>query len=83
MADEKAWADRATMISLFSNLNGCLENFKISAKEIEKFKNEVLDDPVRLAEMKKLIDEDPNWDLQKIQDKYNEFKAIYDYLKTL
>lgn len=81
MADIKAWEDRATMISLFQNLKGCVDNFIIYGKETEKFKNEVLDDPVRLAEMKKLIDEDPRWTLQDIQNKYNEFKAIYDYLK--
>lgn len=80
MTTRQAWTDRITMISLFQNLNGCLDNFKIFAKEVEKFKLEVLDDPVRKADMKKLIDEDPDWDIAKIQDKYKEFKTIYDYL---
>lgn len=81
MADEQAWTDRYTMISLFQNLNGCIANFIIFAKELNKFKNEVMDDPDRLAEMKKLIDEDPKWTLADIQTKYSEFKTIYDYLK--
>ena len=81
MADERAWIDRYTMISLFQNLQGCIDNFIIYAKELNKFKNEVMDDPARLAEMKKLIDEDPKWTLADIQTKYNEFKTIYDYLK--
>lgn len=80
MATKETWIDRATMISLFQNLNDCLENFKIFAKEAEKFKIEVLDDPIRKADMKKLIDEDPDWTLTKILNKYNKFKAIYDYL---
>lgn len=81
MANETAWTDRYTMISLFQNLQGCIDNFIIYAKETNKFKNEVMDDPARLAEMKKLIDEDPKWTLADIQTKYQEFKTIYDYLK--
>ena len=80
MANEQAWIDRYTMISLFQNLKSCVDNFIIYAKELNKFKNEVMDDPVRLAEMKKLIDEDPKWEIQDLIDKYNEYKTIYDYL---
>lgn len=80
MADEFAWRDRDTMISLFKNLQSCVDNFIIYAKEAEKFKMGVLDHPARLAELKRLIDEDPNWTIEDIRAKYNEFKAIYDYL---
>ena len=83
MADERAWIDRYTMISLFQNLQSCIDNYIIYAKEANKFKTEVLDDPERVAEMKKLINEDPNWDIQDIQNKYNEFKTIYEYLSNL
>ena len=80
MADERAWTDRYTMISLFQNLQSCIDNFIIYAKETDKFKNDVLDDSARLAEMKKLIDEDPRWTLADIQTKYNKYKTIYEYL---
>ena len=80
MATQEAWTDRYTMISLFQNLQSCIDNYIIYAKEANKFKNEVLDDLERLAEMKKLIIEDPNWTLADIQAKYNKFKTIYDYL---
>ena len=82
MTTQQAWTDRMTIISLFQNLQGCIDNFKIFAKETENFKLEVLDDPVRKADMKKLIDEDPGWNMTKILNKYNEFKTIYDYLTT-
>ena len=81
MATQEAWTDRYTMISLFQNLKGCIDNFIIYAKELNKFKNDVMDDPDSLAEMKKLIDEDPRWSIQDIQTKYQEFKTIYEYLK--
>ena len=80
MANLQAWQDRKTIIILFHNLQSSLKDFKDYAKDAEKFKNDVMDDPARLAEMKKLIDEDPKWEIQDLIDKYNEYKAIYDYL---
>ena len=80
MANLQAWQDRKTMIILFHNLQSSLKDFKDYAKDAEKFKNDVMDDPVRLAEMKKLIDEDPLWSIQDIQTKDQEFKTRYNYL---
>lgn len=86
MADIYAWRDREFMIDLFKNLQQCIDDFIKLAEKAHKFKMGVLDHPERLAELKKLIDEDPSWTLTdepgqiRIQDKYNEFKEIYDYL---
>jgi len=82
MADEFAWRDREMIISLFRNLQQCIDDFMKYSEKIHKFKMGVLDHPARLAELKKLIDEDPNWTLADIQAKYDEFKTIYDYLTT-
>lgn len=80
MANQQAWMDRGTFISLFSNLESCVANYKIYMEELNKFKTEVLEDPERKDELLKLVKEDPDWDLTKIQNKLNEFKAIYEYL---
>lgn len=86
MADKFAWQDREFMIRLFKNLQRCIDDFIEYSEKAHKFKMGVLDHPGRLAELKKLIDEDPNYTLTGesgqigIQEKYNEFKAIYDYL---
>ena len=80
MALKQAWDDRKIMIILFHNLQSSLKDFKDYAEELNKFKIDILDDPTRKKEMKKLIDEDPDWDLSKILNKYNQFKKIYDYL---
>lgn len=81
MATLEAWTDRETILSLFKGLKQSLDNFKIFAEALETFKVDVLDDPARKAELLKLIDEDPNCTLQDIQEKYNEYKTIYDYLE--
>lgn len=83
MTTKKAWEDRDNFIKLFKNLHNYCKHFNENFIDLETFKNEVLDDPTRKAEMKKLIDEDPDWTLTKIQDKYNEFKSIFDFLEQL
>ena len=80
MADKQAWNDRSRLLSMFQGLQQCLDNFKIFAKELNIFKTEVLGDVDRKAELMKLIDEDPDWDLTLILNKYNYFKEIYEYL---
>ncbi len=80
MANQQAWNDRERFIALYSSLQQSIDNFIARFTEIMEFKSEVLDNPDRKIEMKKLIDEDPDWTLIKIQNKYNEFKVIYDYL---
>ena len=82
MATLEAWADRGTMKSLFQNLQQSIEHYIGRFEELIRFKTDVLDDAIRKAEMKKLIDEDPDWDFTKILDKYNQFKVIYDYLES-
>ena len=80
MANKIAWTDRGTLISLNQNLNQCLENYKIFFKELERFKEEVIDDPERIDELKKLINEMEDWSVSKINNKYSAHKTIYEYL---
>ncbi len=81
MAKLEAWEDREKILKLFFSLQSSLDNFEDRFAEVMEFKTSVLDKSARKNEMKKLIDEDPDWDLSKILNKYNEFKVIYDYLK--
>lgn len=81
MADDRAWADKGTLLSLHQNLRGCLNNYKIFFEELKKFKQEVIDDPARKAEFMKLINELDGWDIDKITNKYLEHKTIYEYLE--
>jgi hypothetical protein len=80
MANDTAWADRSTLLSLNQNLGQCLANYKIFFKELEKFKQEVMDNQERKDEFKKLINEMEGWSVSKINNKYSEHKTIYEYL---
>ena len=83
MADEYAWRDRDTIIRLAEGIQRCLDEFMGFAEQVEKFKLGVLDHPVRLAELKRILDEDPKWPIGVVQAKYNEIKIVYDFIVTL
>jgi len=83
MADEYAWRDRDTIYKIAEGFQRCLDDFMMLAEKTEKFKLGVLEHPARLAELKKIIDEDPNWTIQLIRDKYNEIKTVYNFIMTL
>lgn len=80
MASDEAWKDMSTLFSLDRNLNQCLANYKIFFEELKRFKEDVMDDPERKAELKKLIDEHLAWTMNKITTKYSAHKTIYEYL---
>lgn len=78
---KQAWTDKNTIVSLNSNLEQSLANYNIFFEEFKKFKEEVMDDPERKADLKALIDLLPGWSMNKITTKYTAYKAIYDYLQ--
>jgi len=88
MADEYAWRDRDTIISLVKGFKRCLDDFMVLVQEAGNFKRGVLDHPGRVAELKKILDiggisfEDKTWTIEDIQAKCEEIRTIYDYLTT-
>lgn len=82
-ATEQAWTDQRTISSLHTQLERCVANYKIFFEELQKFKEEVMDDAERKADLKLVIDIKPGVSMNKITAAYNAHKAIYDYLKEL
>lgn len=81
MALEQAQADRGTAMSILKNLDGIVANFKIFFKELEDFKDAVVAEPQRKAELEAYFDNcecTMNW--AELVSKYQKYKAIYDNL---
>lgn len=79
-ATEQAWTDQRTISSLHTQLDQCVANYKIFFEELQKFKEEVMDDAERKADLKLVIDIKPGVSMNKITTKYGAHKTIYDYL---
>ena len=76
---EQAQADRGTAISILKNLDGIVANFKIFFKELEDFKDAVVAEPSRKAELEAYFDNcecTMNW--AELVAGYTKFKAIHD-----
>lgn len=82
MATKQAWLDRNNLLELCRKLQTYLRGYKGIFEEFESSKEEILDDVTRKVDLKRLIDEDPDWTMKDIQDKYQGFKEIYEYLKS-
>jgi len=81
MADQK-WKDWRTIQSLLSDLDTTLQNVKIQIAALEQFKISVFDDPARKASLKLLVDLDPDWTMEMLQDLYAKYRAIGNWLET-
>lgn len=82
MTLEQAQADRGTALSLLNNLNSLVANFKIFFKELEDFKNDVVADSQRKAELEAYFDNcecTMCWD--NLVASYQEFKRINDAIE--
>jgi len=82
MDKKQALTDRRTALSVVSNLEGTLANFKIFFEELEKLKVDIFAKTERKDDIISYFtncDCDFSW--EDIVVKYQEFKKIYDYLK--
>lgn len=82
MALKQAQIDRGTSLSLISNLNGIVDNFKIFFKELEDFKDEVVADTQRKNELEAYFTNcecTMSWD--DLVTAYQKFKKIRDAIK--
>jgi len=83
MANEKAWEDRDAIINIDEGWKKCFYDITALFQEAEKVKFEVLDDSTRVAELKKIIDEDPRFTISALQVLHTEIKSVYDFMMAL
>lgn len=79
MTLQQAQADRGKAISVLENLEEIVNNFRFSFKELEDFKDEVVADPARKAELENYFNNcecTMNW--AELVAKYLKFKAIHE-----
>jgi len=79
MTIEEAQAGRNTSLSLLKNLSGVVANFKIFFKELEDFKNDVVADPQRKAELEAYFTNcECTMTWNELVTAYVKFKKIHD-----
>ena len=80
MANSVAWKNFEEIKQIFNRVAWLINEAKIVAQEFERIKKEVLDDPESRAELKKILDQHPNWGVEYLVEQYQRYKSLYDYL---
>lgn len=82
MANQLAWQDRDKILAILNSMDIYLKSLKTTFESLKALKIGVLDDPVRFAELKKIIDEDPIHTMESLIQDYQKYKTIYDWMKA-
>lgn len=82
MATKESWANRAKLLAVLNSMDTYIQSIKTMFESLRQMKEEILDDPAKRADLKKIIDIDPDWTIESLQAKYIAFKAIYDWLRA-
>jgi len=84
MANQQAWDDKKTIININEAWKKCFYDITVLFQEAQKLKSEVLDNPARVTELKKILAthpaEDPNWEIAEIQTLYGKIKSAHDFV---
>lgn len=80
MANETGWHDFKAIVEIINKTKHDIERIGNDFKRLKALKNEILDDPTRKAETKKVADVHPDFSITGIAADYAKIKALNDHL---
>lgn len=82
VANEQAWKDKERILRILEHSEGMVHEIKNAVERLTLDKQAILDDPVRKAELKKILDINLLHSLSSLNNRYNKSKDLYDWLET-
>ncbi len=80
MANETGWNDFKAIVAIINRTKHDIERIGNDFNRLKKLKDEVLDDPERKAEAKKVADVNPDFSITGITADFTKIKALNDHL---
>lgn len=77
MITKESWETRDGLLAAFNILQSIVDYYKSKFLMLEELKTKILDDPVKKAALKALLDQDPDNSMAKMVDLYGKAKANY------
>lgn len=77
---ETGWNDFKAIVDIINKTKHDIERIGNDFKRLKELKDEVLDDPTRKAEAKKVADVNPDFSIAGIMADYTKIKALNDHL---
>lgn len=81
MANEQGWCDFSQITGIIGQVKNSIQEINNAINRLKHDKQEILDDPARKAEMKKIIDIHPLYTLTQLQNQYQKALALQVWLQ--
>jgi len=81
MANQQAWSDRQELLRIIGKIEKGIEAINDYYNRGKKLILDINADAERKSELISLIKEDPDWTIQELQAKIDDFKIAYNWLK--
>ena len=80
-ADKQGWKDFDDIVNQISGIKQVIKNINTQIETLKGLKEEILDDPQRKAELKKIIDIYPDYTIATLTAEYNKLMALKTWLE--
>ena len=80
-ADKQGWKDFDDIVNQISGIKQVIKNINTQIETLKGLKEEILDDPLRKAELKKIIDIYPDYTISTLTTEYNKLIALKAWLE--
>lgn len=78
--NQQGWKDFDAFVGLIGSTDSAIQNLFSNIVSLGNKKVEIMDNPARKAEIKKIIDLHPDYDLDDITAKLTKLEALKNYL---
>lgn len=82
IANEQAWKDFDDIVNQISGIKQVIKNINTQIETLKGLKEEILDDPARKAELKKIIDIYPDYTITTLTAEYTKLMALKTWLES-
>lgn len=80
-ADKQGWKDFYDIINQISGIKQVIRSFHAQIETLKGLKEEILDNPQRKAELKKIIDIYPGYTIASLSAEYTKLIALKTWLE--
>lgn len=81
-ANKQGWEDFSSVVGLVSQLRGDIKKLGQNIGRLKAMKAEIMDDPVRKAELKKIIDQHPDFTITSLGADFTKLIWLQTWLES-
>lgn len=80
-ANKQAWEDFSSVVGTIERTKSVVKEIGQSIERLKEMKIEIMDDAMRKAELKKIIDQHPDFTIQSLGADFTKLIALHTWLE--